>query len=109
MSLKALAIPLLIWCGITACGGGHQTSAPIIMTPQPRVSTFRHIVLIIQENRIPDNLFQGLCTSPFGSSSSCSARPSAGQYNIQTAGWLDKKSPSGTIPRPQCRLRANTI
>jgi phospholipase C len=58
-------------------------------------SKFQHIVVIFQENRTPDNLFQGLCSSPFGSSSSCSITPSAKQYDIQTSGWLDKSSHTG--------------
>jgi len=96
MSLKALAIPLLIWCGITACGGGHQTSAPIIMTPQPRVSTFRHIVLIIQENRTPDNLFYALCADH-----PCHAVSDSSSYDIQTSNWLDKHAKGGvTRPAP---------
>jgi phospholipase C len=61
------------------------------------VTTFQHIVVIVQENRTPDNLFQGLCAPPFGSSTSCSATPDAGQYDIQTDNWLDKKSSSGTV------------
>lgn len=99
MGIKALTLLLVIWCGTIACGGGGQTSPPLAMTPQPQpqVSTFRHIVVIFQENRTPDNLFQGLCSAPFGSSASCSATPAAGQYDVQTDGWLDQKSASGVI------------
>jgi phospholipase C len=67
---------------------------------------FQHIVIIVQENRTPDNLFQGLCSPPFGSASSCAAkveheRDDAHQYEIQTRDWLDKTSPSGTTqPQP---------
>jgi len=57
-----------------------------------QITSFQHIILIVQENRTPDNLFQGLCTTP----SACSNRPGPGQYNIQTTGWLDKTSPTGT-------------
>jgi len=53
--------------------------------------------VIVQENRTPDNLFQGLCTPPFGSPDACSTSPTASQYNIQTSNWLDKSSPGGTI------------
>jgi phospholipase C len=56
---------------------------------------FRHVVVIFQENRTPDNLFQGLCHPPFGDSDSCSTTPKAHQYNIATTGWLDKHSPTG--------------
>jgi len=57
-----------------------------------QIASFQHIILAIQENRTPDNLFQGLCTSP----SSCSINPSPKQYNIQTSGWFDKSSSTGT-------------
>ncbi len=29
-------------------------------------TTFQHIIVVVQENRTPDNLFQGLCASPYG-------------------------------------------
>jgi phospholipase C len=58
------------------------------------ITSFQHIILVIQENRTPDNLFYGLCTIP----SACSIHPSSQQYNIQTTdGW--------TTPRPPARLR----
>jgi phospholipase C len=49
----------------------------------------------VQENRTPDNLFQGLCAAPYGSATSCSASPAAKQYNIQTSNWLNKASATG--------------
>src|SRR5689334_3821715 len=66
-----------------------------------QVSPFKHIVVIFQENRTPDNLFQGLCAPPYGTADSCSPMAVDGQYNIQTSHWADKTSPRGTIrPRP---------
>ena len=65
------------------------------------IAKFKHILVVIQENRSPDNLFQGLCVPPFGTSSSCSAQPTGSQYNILTDNWLDKSSPTGyTQPLP---------
>jgi phospholipase C len=61
--------------------------------PAEATTAFRHIVIIVQENRTPDNLFQGLCTTP----GACSRTPSATQYDIQTANWLTKEEPSGII------------
>jgi phospholipase C len=55
--------------------------------------SFQHIVVVVQENRTPDNLFQGLCLLP----GSCSTRPTDLQYNIQTRNWLDKTQPGGMI------------
>jgi phospholipase C len=58
-----------------------------------QITAFQHIILVIQENRSPDNLFQGLCTTPSACSSS---NPGPGQYNILTTAWLDKTSKTGT-------------
>src|SRR5208283_1378133 len=59
-----------------------------------QITAFQHIILVIQENRTPDNLFQGLC--PVGNPSACSTQPTTSQYNIQTSGWFDKTSPTNT-------------
>ena len=67
-----------------------------------QISSFQHVVVIFQENRTPDNLFQGLCSAPFGSADSCSTNPTASQYNIQTTNWLDKTSPTG-VTQPAAR------
>jgi phospholipase C len=83
------ALSLLL---VLACFGAVPAQA---QTP------FKHVVVIFQENRTPDNLFQGLCQPPFGDSDSCSTTPTVLQYNISTAGWLDKNSPTGvTEPQP---------
>lgn len=58
---------------------------------------FQHVVVIFQENRTPDNMFQGLCSPPYGTTTSCSTTPGPGQYDIQTTNWLDKPAPGGTI------------
>lgn len=64
--------------------------AQLLTTP----TNFQHVVVIVQENRTPDNLFQGLCTSP----SICnSVNPTTSQYNIQTSNWLDNAVPGGVI------------
>jgi phospholipase C len=62
-------------------------------------TSFKHVIVIFQENRTPDNLFQGLCQP----ASLCSTTPSGKLYNIQTENWLDKTSLTGhtqplTIP-----------
>jgi phospholipase C len=59
-----------------------------------QITAFQHIILVIQENRTPDNLFQGLC--PTTNPSACNIHlPGPGQYNIQTTQWLDKTSSTG--------------
>src|SRR5579863_2519034 len=69
------------------------------LTLHAQIPNFQHIVVIVQENRTPDNLFQGLCSPPYGSADSCSATPAsataasaATKYDIQTRNWLDKTS-----------------
>lgn len=66
-----------------------------------QISSFKHIIVVIQENRSPDNLFQGLCSAPYGTSGSCSTTPTGSQYDIQTTDWRDKTSSTGvTQPGP---------
>ncbi len=54
----------------------------------------QHVVIIFQENRTPDNLFQGLCLPP-NSSTSCSTNPSSSQYDIASSGV---NSTGATVP-----------
>ncbi len=42
---------------LNSCGGGSATTAT---PPPPPTSKIQHVVIIFQENRTPDNLFQGL-------------------------------------------------
>jgi len=49
-------------------------------------SKIQHVVIIFQENRTPDNLFQGLCLPPYGSPSACGSAQN--QYNIQSYGYV---------------------
>src|SRR5215471_10121683 len=82
---------------VLACFGAVPAQARDHRFPTP----FKHVVVIFQENRTPDNLFQGLCHPPFGHRHSCSTTPRARQHNISTTGWLDKNSPTGvTDPEP---------
>lgn len=61
-----------------------------------QTTTFQHVIVVVQENRTPDNLFQGLCAVQ-----TCSLSPGPGQYDIQTSDWLDNTSPTGTTnPTP---------
>jgi phospholipase C len=61
-----------------------------------QISNFQHVIVVVQENRTPDNLFQGLCRPPFGKPASCSTTPTGSLYDIQTSKWLDKTSSTGT-------------
>jgi phospholipase C len=66
------------------------------VTAQAQISSFNHVVVIVQENRTPDNLFQGLCAAPYGA---CAVPPTAlAPYDVQTSNW---KTLTGTIqPAP---------
>jgi phospholipase C len=77
---------------------GFDASRPIyhfISNSQLQITKFQHVIVIVQENRTPDNLFHGLCVAPFGSAKSCSTKPDPSQYDIQTRHWIDKNTPSG--------------
>ena len=68
-----------------------------------QIRSFKNVVVIVQENRTPDNLFQGLCTTR----TACSTTPTGKQYNIQTKNWLDNTSPTG-VTQPLTIPLANT-
>ena len=88
--MKSIVIGLAVFCFVTS-------AAP----PRAQILNFQHIVVIVQENRTPDNLFQGLCASSTHLAKRCSTTPGLGQYNIQTGYWLDKHSVRGvTQPTP---------
>jgi phospholipase C len=60
------------------------------LTSQAQLANFKHVVVIVQENRTPDNLFQGLCSAPYGA---CAVPPTAAApYNIQTSDWVSKNA-----------------
>jgi len=58
---------------------------------EAKLDHFQHIVIVVQENRTPDNLFNALCVSH----RLCSVNPNSKQYDIQTAHWLDKHAAGG--------------
>src|SRR5208283_4419240 len=47
-------------------------------------TAIRHVVVIFQENRTTDNLFQGLCIPPYGSAADCGTGQN--QYDIAQQG-----------------------
>jgi phospholipase C len=66
-----------------------------VVAAYAQISSFKHVIVIVQENRTPDNLFQGLCGTPTAPNNLCSTTPTSSQYNIQTNNWLDKTSATG--------------
>src|SRR5580693_10155842 len=86
-ALVSISILLLGAAGLllsmNGCGG-VSNSHSVKLPPNYNLP---HVVIIFQENRTPDNLFQGLCLPPNGSSSSCNTvSPSASQYDIASTG-----------------------
>ena len=81
-----IAVTLVAALSVVAVSTGAARVKPSPVPPQMR--TFKHVVIIFQENRTPDNLFYGLCLPPYGTASSCSTTPGPKQYDIQTDGWL---------------------
>jgi hypothetical protein len=97
----AMAVVLVIADAAVAQRPNRQRPKPQPEPPIGPLQKFEHVIVIVQENRTPDNLFQGLCGPPFSMVSRCSSKPGSGQYNIQTSNWLDDSSLGGTIqPTP---------
>ena len=68
--------------------GGGPTSASASIQTTIGVSgggKIQHVVIIFQENRSTDNLFQGLCIAPLGNPNDCGTGQN--QYNIQSYGY----------------------
>jgi phospholipase C len=77
LSIVALcAVGILL--SLNGCGGGDPSSK----LPPPNYN-LPHVVIIFQENRTPDNLFQGLCSAN-GGVPGCGTNP--GQYDIASSG-----------------------
>jgi phospholipase C len=80
---------------LNGCSSGTTTA----ITVPPPISQIQHVVIIFQENRTPDNLFQGLCIAPYGSPSACATNAGPTQYEIQTSNWLNGQA-SGGVTQP---------
>jgi len=53
---------MLGFLGVFSGGCGTGSTAPVTISPKPAASSkkIKHVVVIVQENRTPDNLFHGL-------------------------------------------------
>src|ERR1700722_16602387 len=64
---------------------------------QAQIAAFKHIVIIVQENRTPDNLFAAMCQQLQGPAT-CDPRDLS-PHDILTSGW--KTGPNSTVdPMP---------
>ena len=57
------------------------------LTAHAQIFNFKHVVVIFQENRTPDNLFQGLCAPPYGA---CAVPPTHGAIRHSNFALEDK-------------------
>ena len=89
----SIAILLLLAAGFLLSLNGCGSSSTA--TEVSAASKIQHVVIIFQENRTPDNLFQGLCIAPYGSPSACGSPASSTQYEIQTSNWLNNQVAGG--------------
>jgi len=65
----------------------NTTSLSITVNGQIQGGKIQHVVIIVQENRTPDNLFQGLCIAPYGNANACvPGTQQPNQYDIQNYG-----------------------
>jgi phospholipase C len=74
---------------------GVMTAVIVLMASAAGAQSFQHVVIVVQENRTPDNLFQGLCS------------PSCGPYNIQQTDWKNLHA-AGGVTKPQERDLVDT-
>ena len=89
-SLPRCSVSALLVSPATRSGSPPATAAS---------AGFAHIIVIVQENRTPDNLFQGLCAAPYGVPGCSTTDPK--KYDIKTKDWLDNAAPGGRIkPQP---------
>ena len=59
LSVLALMFCATLLLGLNACSAGSTSSVTTVTPPPPPPpSKIQHIVIIFQENRTPDNLFQ---------------------------------------------------
>jgi len=65
--------------------------AGLTVVSQAQISRFQHIIVVVQENRTPDNLFYALCTKNPCSTTSVDST----HYDIQTGRWKDGSSSTG--------------
>lgn len=76
--MKRLAVAVLFLLAV---------AAPV----RAQITAFTHVIVIMQENRTPDNLFYALCdTQP------CSTTDNT-EYDIQTDNWLSKHGKNKTV------------
>ena len=102
----ALCISMVLLAAIVSLAsimvGCGSSSSPIGVTPPPP-GKISHVVIIFQENRTPDNLFQGLCTANGGVPGCDPTGTNPNQYDIASQGMTS----TGTVPLTPVTLATN--
>src|ERR1700751_5102074 len=89
-------------CALNICRFVFPAVVPLLLASsglaQDPISHFQHVIVIVQENRTPDNLFQGLCLPPYGNRKACGS--GVGQFDIQGYGYdrSGNKAPLAPVP-----------
>ena len=65
-------------------GGIPLAISIFFASPAMAITSFQHVIVIVQENRTPDNLFYSLCSE---STEGCSTSDNT-KYDISTSNWL---------------------
>ena len=65
-----------------------------------QIPSFQHIILVIQENRTPDNLFQGLCTQQQTRARAAPSRGPGSTISRPRGGWIRPRPPARPIRTP---------
>ena len=71
-----------------------------------QITSFQHIILVIQENRTPDNLFQGLCPTHKPERVQHPAIGPDSTTSRQRGGWTRPRPPARPIQRPSSSASA---
>ena len=74
-----------------------------------QIPHFQHIIVIVQENRTPDNMFQGLCAPPYGNSQSCSINPGPINTTFRPRSGTTRQTSGATRNLSQSASRHRTI
>ncbi len=75
-------------------------AVPGLATPaSAQITAFQHIILVIQEDRTPDNLFYGLCT-PIQTRLRAALGLGPSTTSRQSVGWIRPRPPARPLLIP---------
>jgi phospholipase C len=89
LTTPLIAVLVALIAGLSACGGGGSSSTTPPPPPPTYAQKFKHVVVIFQENRSPDNLFHGFPNADIADSGVNSAGQSIPLTQIDLANDYD--------------------